>query len=141
VTSSQAASPGDILYPVKVVSQDIYSKISGDIQRPIENRTEDVVGSIAGPSENLDEAIKSYENAITNSKNRIRDEESKQQFRQILEAQEEKLRSSSEDNDDEHARDKIEELIEKTSEVKGEVKGEREGSDENEREETSGSED
>ncbi len=138
VTSSQAAAPGDFLYPVKVASQNVYSRISGDVKSPIENRIQDVIDSIAEPDENLDEAIKHYENTITNSKNRIRSEELKEQFKATLVQQEDKLKHLNEQNDSEKRREMISELIDRTSEVRGEVKGEKETGDKHEQEETRG---
>ncbi len=129
VTTSRAAAPGDFLYPVKVAGENLYAKISGDYQKPIENRTQDVIKSSGGQDGNLDEAIKQYENTLNQSKNQTQDQQGREQFKTTLQVQEEQLRHAQEENEDEEDRHKLQQIIEKTNEVQGEIKGVKDSSE------------
>lgn len=129
VTTSQAAAPGDFLYPVKVASQNLYAKISGDYQKPIENRTQDVVKSSSGQDGNLDEAIKGYENTLNQSKNQTQDQKSREQFKATLENQEQQLKQAQDENKNQQDREKLQQVIEKTNQLQGEIKGARDSRD------------
>lgn len=125
VTTSQAAAPGDFLYPVKVASQNLYAKISGDYQKPIENRTQDVVKSSSGQDGNLDEAIKSYENTLNQSKNQAQDSQSRDQFKATLQDQEQQLKQAQDESRNQQDREKLQQVIDKTSQLQGDIKGAR----------------
>lgn len=130
-TTSQAAAPGDLLYPVKVAGENLYAKISGDYQRPIENRAQDVVKSSSGEDGNLDEAIKQYENTLNESsvQSQDQDEGSKQQFKATLEDQEQQLIKARDESRNDGDREKLQQVIEKTNEVQGEIKGVKDNSE------------
>ena len=141
VTTSRAAAPGDFLYPVKVASENLYAKISGDYQKPIENRTQEVIKSSSGQDGNLDEAIKQYENTLNQSKNQPQDQESRQQFKATLQDQEQQLRQAHDESENETEREKLQQVIERTSEIQGEIKGERDNHDDSRQEQDKKSED
>lgn len=129
VTTSQAAAPGDFLYPVKVASQNLYAKLSGDYQKPIENRTQDVIKSSSQGDGNLDEAIKQYENTLDQSRGQSQDPQGKNQFKATLEDQTDQLRQAQEKSTNQDDRNKLQQVIDKTSEVQGEIKGARDNSE------------
>ncbi len=141
VTTSKAAAPGDFLYPVKVASENLYAKISGDYQKPIENRTQEVIKSSSGQDGNFDEAIKQYENTLNQSKNQPQDQESRQQFKATLQDQEQQLRQAHDESENETEREKLQQVIERTSEVQGEIKGERDNHGDSRQEQDKKSED
>jgi Skp family chaperone for outer membrane proteins len=123
VTTSQAAAPGDFLYPVKVAGQNLLAKVSGDYQKPIQNRTQDVIKSSGGTDGNLDEAIKQYENTLNQSKNHVQDQQSREQFKKTLEEGQQQLRQAQEENKNQIEREKLQQVIEKTNEIQGDIKG------------------
>ncbi|KKQ23168.1 MAG: protein of unknown function with transmembrane region [Candidatus Wolfebacteria bacterium GW2011_GWC1_37_10] len=141
VTTSKAAAPGDFLYPVKVASDNLYAKISGDYQKPVENRTQDIVKSSSGQNGNLDEAIKQYENALDQSKTQVNDQRSKEEFKRTLEEGQQQLRQAQDENNNEQDREKLQRVIEKTNELQGEIKGNRDSHDDSQQEENKKSED
>jgi len=123
VTTSRAVAPGDFLYPVKVAGENLYAKISGNYQRPIENRIQDVVKTSSQGDGNLDEAIKQYENTLDQSRNQSQDQQSRDQFKATLQDQADELRQAQEKSTNQKDREKLQQVIERTNEVRGEIKG------------------
>ncbi len=129
VTTSRAAAPGDFLYPVKVASENLYAKLSGNYQKPIENRTQDVIKTSGQGDGNFDEAIKQYNNTLDQSKNQPQDEKSRDEFKATLQDQEDQLRQAQEHSSNSQDREKLQQVIEKTNEVQGEIKGVKDSSE------------
>lgn len=90
VYASQNALPGDTLYPIKRFSEDVTSVISGNIQKKVEKRAEDVVGAVKKKEDEevLKEAVKEYEKAISDTKRMVKSEE-REDFKEKLRKQEE----------------------------------------------------
>lgn len=129
VTTSKAAAPGDFLYPVKVAGENLYAKISGNYQKPIENRTQDVIKSSSGQDGNLDDAIKGYENTLNQSKNQAQDQQSREQLKATLQNQEQQLKQAQDESNNLQDREKLQQVIEKTNQFQGEIKGARDSRD------------
>lgn len=121
--ASQTAKPGNALYSVKIASEKVYSLVTGNNTKQLENRTQDIIDLTGGDDVRLNKAVKEYEQTIDDTKNRVQDEEDKQKFRQTLDDSERKLnQAQSQDRD---TQEKINQALEKTREAQGEVKGEK----------------
>lgn len=119
---SQAAKPGDKLYPVKLATENIESLVTGRQTNKIENRAQEIINISKSSDNNLDAAVKRYEDAVDASKNNTSDK-NKQELKNTLRDQEEKLRETqSRDREDQELIDKA---AEKTREVRGDIKGEK----------------
>jgi hypothetical protein len=119
-TTLQAAKPGSLLYPVKIFSDDITALISGNYEGNIEKRAQDVI-NVQNSREDFDQAAEEYLKALEKSKQNAQKPEEKQQFKNTLEDQEQKLKNAQKENQPQN--EKLKELINKTIEAKGEIEG------------------
>ena len=119
---SQAAKPGDKLYPLKLATENITSLVTGNQATKVENRAQEIIDLSKNNDKNLDEALKRYTNTLETSKNNTKDK-NKQELKDTLENQEERLREV--EGASEHNKKLIEEAADKTHKTQGEIKGER----------------
>ena len=61
---AQAAKPGSPLYQVKILSDNLIAKITGNQEIKIEKRAQEVIDLATGSEEHLDEATKEYQKAL-----------------------------------------------------------------------------
>ncbi len=127
---SQAAKPGDKLYPLKLATENITSFVTGDQTNKIENRAQEIINLTKENDQNLDAAIKRYEDTVDASKDNT-SEKNRQELRNTLHSQEEKLKEAETTSPEDQKL--IERALEKTREVQGEIKGARD-SNKNEQE-------
>lgn len=119
---SQAAKPGDRLYPIKLATENITSFVTGNQTNKIENRAQEIINISKSSDDNLDAAVKRYEDAVDAGKNNTSDK-NKQELKNTLRDQEERLRETqSRDREDQELIDKA---AEKTREARGEIRGEK----------------
>lgn len=123
LTAAQAATPGNPLYQIKLLSEDIVVLITGRDELKIERRAQEVIDLSSDSSEHLDEATIEYQEAIRESKPEGQESAVNQKFKQTLEKQEEKFKKAIEKNP--ALKDKLKEVIEETQKTKGEVKGKK----------------
>lgn len=125
VFASQSSKPGENLYPVKILSDKVYSEVTGDYEATIDKRAEELIELKDEPNGSLDEATKQYQEAIEKAKDEKKDseEEEKEKFRQKLEEKEKRFQEISQENS--RNKNKFREIVEQTRRTRGEVKGEK----------------
>src|SRR3989344_8935661 len=95
---AQAAKPGSPLYQVKILSDNLIAKITGNQEIKIEKRAQEVIDLATGSEEHLDEATKEYQKALDQAKQELQKSGRQQEFKEVLEEQEEKFREAQEKN-------------------------------------------
>lgn len=120
--SSQKSKPGEALYGVKIASDNLYSKISGNFDTSIEKRAQDVISSQNSPQQ-LNDATKQYKKTLEESKQRADQKGQSEEFKQTLQLQEEKFERAKEENH--NSQQKLEEVINESKKVRGEIEGVR----------------
>ncbi len=94
VNAAQGALPGDSLYKVKRVSEDVFVAITGDDQIKAERRSQEIFGLIKKGSESdlIEKARKEYETEVLKTKGKLeRSEKKKQEQEKKLEEQQKKI--------------------------------------------------
>ncbi len=119
---SQAARPGELLFPVKVLSEKVAAKVVGDPDISVVRRADDLIDQSKKDSEAADTASEEYKKTLEQGRQDAQESGRTQEFKKTLEEQEEKL---NEEQDNEHERPEIQKAIEETERVRGEVKGEK----------------
>lgn len=119
-TTSQAAKPGAILYPVKILSDDVVARITGNYEANIEKRAQEVIDT-QNSRENFDKASEEYLNTLKKSKRNAQEPDKREQFKKTLEEQEQKLKDAQEE--DQSQNEKFKEIIDETRKARGEVEG------------------
>lgn len=120
--TAQAAGPGDILYPIKLLSDQIQARITHNSEKVLEKRTDDIVKvSNEQSPEKVDKAVDAYRQTLIQSENSMKKEEEKNTLRQNLDTQEQKLEQVAKDHPD--ISPKINKAIEETKKAQGEVEG------------------
>lgn len=142
IFASQNSKPGESLYQVKILSDNIYSQITGDYESSIEKRAEELIELKDNENGEFAQAAKEYEKAIEDAKEKSKDEEEgdKEKLRKKLEEQERRFQGITESNPG--TENRLKEVLEKTKKTRGEVKGEKnKGLDENNNDEKGKNED
>lgn len=122
---SQKAKPGEALYSVKILSDKVYTKVTGNFEGAIDKRIQEIIELKDEPNGKFDEAVKQYQQAIEKAKDKNKDAEEKikEKFREKLEEQEKKLQEISSENPKLYK--KLQNVVEQTRRTRGEVKGEK----------------
>lgn len=122
---TQKSKPGQALYPVKILSDKVYSQVTGDYEASINKRAQEVIEQSAKPNGGFEEATKQYQKAIEDARDKREksDEQKKEEFRRTLEEQEKKFRETLKQNPSHQSQ--LEEVEEYTKRTRGEVKGKR----------------
>lgn len=118
--ASSKALPGEPLYPVKILSEHVVSKLSHGSLIKVEHRAREITDTIREKKENqedLKQAVDSYTNAVLETKEETKKNQKDKKFDQILKKQEEQFKEIKKDNPS--SRDSIE----------GAIKAAREGQD------------
>ncbi|MBI4038003.1 hypothetical protein HY382_03090 [Candidatus Curtissbacteria bacterium] len=123
VKLSQASVPGDALYSVKRLSEDLVVEITGDVKKKVEFRANEVL-KVAGEKdeETLKKATDEYKKAVEEASSKTRDEE-KEQLKENLRNQGIRFEESKRSNPD--LSDKLEKAIEAAKKGSGEIKGDK----------------
>lgn len=95
IASAQKSLPGDPLYPVKRISEDIAVKLNPDFKKQIVTRRAEEVKSLVNDKKNpsvLNNAIKDYKEAVENNegKNEIKKEDNNRKLQEVKENELEK---------------------------------------------------
>lgn len=122
ISSAKAAKPTSSLYPLKLLTQDIQSKITGKYENKIENIAQDIV-KFQDSSLDLQKAIETYQKTLDKTKEQAEQKDNQQEFKQILDSQENKFRREIERSS--QNRQKLQEVINQIEQIKGDVNGER----------------
>lgn len=119
--AAQAGKPGDLLYPVKLLADEIVANITGKLELKIEKRAEEVIESVKGSPKQQEEALREYQKTLEEIKEQAQKRGKKDQLKEALEKQEEKLKNAQQQNPSQN----LQEAIEHTQTVKGEVQGQK----------------
>lgn len=130
VFASQPSKPGDNLYQVKILSDKVYSEITGDYQTAIDKRAQEVIELKDEPNGRFDQAAEEYQQALDEAKDKTKgsDENKKEQLRQKLEDKEKEFEGLSKENT--KNQNKLQDVADQTRRTRGEVKGEKDNSGE-----------
>ncbi len=119
LTTAQAAKPGSLLYPLKIVSDDTKAKISGDYDTAIKHRAQDVIDSQAS-QENFDQAAQQYIQTLQKLQ-QPKNQKNEQALKTTLKEQEQKFRQVQ--YKDRISQERLREIIRETRKAQGEVEG------------------
>lgn len=120
VSGAQAAQPGDKLYPVKLLADQVKAKITNNPQIPVQNRAQEVINLSKQNSPKLNQAVSQYDKTLNQQKDQAKTPDQKQKLDQSLQTQEQKL---EEVQKSQPQNEQIEQAIDQTKKVQGEVKG------------------
>lgn len=123
VGAAQAAKPGNVLYPLELILDEIASNITGKEEIKIEKRAQEVIESVESSQKQQEEAIIQYQKTLEDTKEEAQQSGRQQEFRQTLEKQEEKFQDAATKNPG--AQEKLQEVIKQTQRAKEEVKGQK----------------
>lgn len=108
-TSVKASMPGTLLYPVKILSEDIVVKVTNDNQIKVDNRAQEIVNLVEKRSEDtkaLQKVSSEYSNEVNNILKKEVDSQEKQHLEDHLQ--------------EDHK--KFDEVVERHPEVKEDIK-------------------
>lgn len=95
---AQNSKPSTLLYPVKILSDRVVAKLTGDNQTLIEKRTSDLINSTTQSQKAVDQASKEFQKSLDEAKSSAGREDKKQEFQETLENQEESLKRAKQEN-------------------------------------------
>lgn len=124
VQTIEAAKPGQLLYPVKLLSDEVIAEISGKLDYKVNRRAQEIIDLSEGNSSNLEEAQTQYQQTLEDVKREAQKSGRQEQFDKILEQQQQQFEKAIEKNPS--AQSHLEEAIKKTKEAKGLIKGTQE---------------
>lgn len=124
LTFAQTSKPGQSLYQLKIASDKLTAKVTGDYETNIERRALEVIESSENGS-SFDEASKQYQQTIDEAKQKAvnEDEKKKEELRKKLEEQERKFQNAKKES--EKSKKRLEEVRNRTRQIRGEVKGDK----------------
>ncbi len=116
-TVAQASKPGDVLYPLKLATDEIVAKVAGKPEYKVERRGQEVIDLSRKPNGQLQEATNEYQKALEETQKESQPDQRKQEaLKQSLENQAQKLKDAAEKNP--VAAEKLEVIIDKTEKAK-----------------------
>lgn len=96
---TQAATSGNLLYPVKILSDKVVGKISNKPEINTEKRAQEIIEVLKKQPEKLEEASKEYHQALKETEKEVEDnEDHKERVSSSLEKQEQKLEETIKEN-------------------------------------------
>ncbi len=119
VGAAQAAKPGNALYPVKLLSDDIVAKVAGKPEIKIERRGQDIIDLSNNSKEQINEATNEYQKSLDETKKEVEKSGKSENVENALDQQEQKFREAQRRNP-QSARN-FDDAIRKTKEVKKQV--------------------
>lgn len=98
VKASQHSLPGDTLYPLRRLPENIFVTLSGDNQIRTEKRLEEIICAVEHKSDQtvLKETVKQYQKAVSETKRQAEKSGQTEKLQAKLKRQQEKLQSVSE---------------------------------------------
>lgn len=139
VQTIQAAKPGQILYPAKLLTDDVIAEISGKLDYKVNRRGQEIIDLSEDNSPNLEEAQIQYQQTLEEVKKDAQKSGRQEQFDEILEQQQQQFEKAIEKNPS--AQSHLEEAIQKTEKAKGQVKGDQDSTPANENNQNRGNSD
>lgn len=115
-----AAQPGETLYPVRILSDRISAKITGDYSGQLEKRTDDIIQASGKRNGNIKKAAEAYRNALDETKQDLKSFKKNNSIRKTLEDQEERLRQITPLATGSAEKDYLEESIRRTQHIRQE---------------------
>src|SRR3989344_9476667 len=112
----QASKPGNILFPVKIFTQDIKATITGNYQERVEKRAQDIIDLSRKDQDKLDEAIEKYQQTAKESLEKTKDNEKYEKLNKTIEEHNREIKKIE---DQELNRRNNLENIRSNSEIKG----------------------
>lgn len=134
-----AADPGDILYPVKRISEKAVVSTTGNKQIHVDNRAKEIINLTQKKEKNethLKETIDEYNKAVSEvKKDTDKSEEDKKEFEEKLERQKEQFKQASQNNSsEEDSKEAVKTAKEGLNKVEEKPSGEKQSSEEHEKE-------
>ncbi len=129
---AKAALPGDRLYPLKRISENVISKTQGNDQIKVENRAHEIIGLVKEKQKDqqaIDKTVKEYQENVNKVTEQIKQPEKQQEFEKKVEEHKQEFQKLSEENP-EIEKDLHEITQRKTEDKQEEVKKESEKSSE-----------
>ena len=107
VQASQSSLPGEVLYPVKRISEDVFTAVSGNTLIKVEGRANDIVElkKRGRDSKEIQKAVEEYKTAVTEVSRSGKDIE---EFEKKLEDQEKEFESIRKGSQEEEINEAIE---------------------------------
>lgn len=119
---AQAAVPGQLLYPVKLTTDNVLSRITNQPQIPIQNRANEVIEFSNKPdSQQLNQAVTQYQKSLQQAQTEASNAGQTVILKQSLQTQKLKLQQAVKNNP--NSSQKLEPLIEQTEKIEGDVQG------------------
>lgn len=125
---SQAAKPGDVLFPVKVLSEKAAIAVGVDPQISVVRRADDLIDLSKNNASGLQKASDAYQKTLDESKQDAVKSGNTKEFKQTLEKQEQKFTEAQKESEDSK---ELKRAIEETAKVQGEVKGSKDSNRQN----------
>jgi len=118
---AQAAKPGDKLYTVKVLADKIFAQVTGNYEVKVQRRAAEVIETSRSNESTraADRANREYQKALDEAKVKAVGSGKRENFKKILERQEEKFKKESESND--QTKERLDDVIKQTEKVKDEI--------------------
>lgn len=82
---AQAAKPGEALFPIKTLTEDIKAAITGNYQEKIENRAQDVIDLSTRSQDKLNQAIEKYQQTVKESLEKTKDNQNNDELNKAIE--------------------------------------------------------
>jgi hypothetical protein len=121
---AQAANPDQILYPVKIVTDNLTARITNQPQIPIEKRADEIIKYSQQPeSPQLNQAVNQYQKSLQQAQKDASSEGKNPQLKQTLEDQKDRFEQAAKSNPE--SSEKLQPLIDQTEKLQGEVQGAR----------------
>lgn len=98
---SEAAAPGDLLYPVKRIAEDIGVAVSGDRQAKVDARAKDIINTVERNKDQktVEKATEEYKKTVTDTQNDVRKNPQEQEkFKENLKKQEQDFENTATHN-------------------------------------------
>ncbi|MCL5784886.1 MAG: hypothetical protein M1142_06065 [Patescibacteria group bacterium] len=118
--AAQAARPGDQLYPLRILTDNLMAKVSGDSSQVIEKRAEDII-KVSNDPKKLGQAIEHYQQTVEDISREASGPAKKQELKTVLKKQEQKFAAEAKKNP--ASQPQLNQLINQTQKDEGEVKG------------------
>ncbi|MBI2074903.1 MAG: hypothetical protein HYT83_03660 [Candidatus Levybacteria bacterium] len=94
VQASQKSLPGDLLYSVKQLSENLTVAVSGNIQTKLKNRAEEIINAIENKKDPqiLKETVKNYREEVSKTKREVKKSGKQKEFNQQLQENEQQFK-------------------------------------------------
>lgn len=123
VSAAQAAKPGNVLYPVKLLSDKVVANITQKPEITVVKRGQEIIDLSQSSNDQLDEANKQYQKALDESADQANGLGRQEQWQRTLDAQRQKFQNALENSP--QSANGLQKAIEQTEKAKGQVQGQK----------------